>query len=201
MEPERGRLMVTESKSDGKLYLEGTFIQAEIRNQNQRVYPLNEISKAVDMIQEKLEGGYSVLGELDHPEELTINLDRVSHIITEMWMDGNNGCGKLKIMDSTPMGQIAKGLLSDGAKLGVSSRGSGNVTNEGQVSDYEIVTVDIVAQPSAPDAYPKSIYESLYNMRGGTVIERIAADAAYGEESAQRHLQKELIQFIQELKK
>jgi hypothetical protein len=201
MEPERGNFrVVTEGKDNGKLYLEGTFIQAEIRNQNQRVYPLGEITKAVKMIQEKIKSGYSVLGELDHPEELTINLDRVSHSITDMWMDGQNGCGKLKIIDSTPMGQIAKGLLEADVKLGVSSRGSGNVSHDGAVSDYEIVTVDIVAQPSAPEAYPKSIYESLYNMNGGSVIERVASDAAYGEELAQQHLPQMLQAFIRELK-
>ena len=104
MSQDRGHL--TESKHDGKLYLEGTFIQAEIRNQNQRVYPLTEISNAVNLIREKIDSGYSVLGELDHPEELTINLDRVSHAITDMWMDGNNGCGKLKVIDSTPNQQV-----------------------------------------------------------------------------------------------
>lgn len=185
---------------NGQLHMEGTFIQAEIKNQNQRVYPLSEISKAVQAIREKIDNGYSVLGELDHPEELTINLDRVSHVITDMWMDGNNGCGKLKILDSTPKGQIAKSLVEGGVNLGVSSRGSGNVSHNGTVSDYEIVTVDIVAQPSAPGAYPKSIYESLYNMRGGAVIERIAQDAAYGEKSAPQHLKKELVRFIRELK-
>src|SRR5690606_33608661 len=114
--------------------------------------------------------GDTILGELDHPPELTINLDRVSHKITEMWLQGNNGYGKLKIIDKVPMGQIARGLLESGVKLGVSSRGSGNVSNSGIVSDFEIVTVDIVAQPSAPDAYPTSIYESLFNMKGGSVI-------------------------------
>jgi hypothetical protein len=198
MSPDRGHL--TESKHDGKLYLEGTFIQAEIRNQNQRVYPLTEISNAVNLIREKIDSGYSVLGELDHPEELTINLDRVSHAITDMWMDGNNGCGKLKVIDSTPMGQIAKGLLESQVKLGVSSRGSGNVGQNGMVSEYEIVTVDIVAQPSAPEAYPRSIYESLWNMNGGAIIERVASDAAYGEESAEKHLHKMLSAFIKELK-
>lgn len=199
MAPSRGHLV--EKRIEGKLHLEGTFIQAEIRNQNQRVYPLSEITNAVKTIKEKIDGGYSVLGELDHPEELTINLDRVSHIITDMWMDGNDGCGKLKILDSTPMGQIASGLLESGVKLGVSSRGSGNVSHNGQVSEYEIVTVDIVAQPSAPEAFPRSIYESLYNMQGGQTIHRVAYDAACGDESAEQHLQKQLVNFIKELKK
>ena len=99
-------------------------------------YTVDEISKAVDSVNEKLQGGFSVLGEADHPEELTVNLDRVSHMITEMWMDGKNGFGKLKIIP-TPMGNIVQTLLDSGAKLGVSSRGSGNVTGEGKVSDFE----------------------------------------------------------------
>jgi hypothetical protein len=139
------------------------------------------------------------MGELDHPEELQINLDRVAHIITDMHCDGANGMGKLKIID-TPMGNIAKSLLKAGAKLGVSSRGSGNVTESGRVSDFDIVTVDIVAQPSAPDAYPKTIYESLFNMRGGETIYRTATAVTH-DKSAENHLVKAMTRFINELNK
>jgi len=138
-----------------------------------------------------------VLGELDHPEELQINLDRVSHIITDMSVDGSDGLGKLKIID-TPMGNIARSLLKAGAKLGVSSRGSGNVNESGKVSDFDIVTVDIVAQPSAPDAYPKTIYESLFNMRGGEVIFNTAAAVTH-DISAEKHLMNQITGFIREL--
>ena len=200
MSPDRGHFIVEGSGQPGKLCMKGTFIQADIRNQNQRVYPLSEISTAVSTLMEKIKSGFSILGELDHPEELTINLDRVSHSITEMWMDESDGCGKLNIIDATPMGQIAKGLLESNVKLGVSSRGSGDVSHNGNVSGFEIVTVDIVAQPSAPGAYPASIYESLYNMTGGSVVHRIAQGAALGEPSAQKHLQKELIRFVKDLK-
>jgi hypothetical protein len=149
-----GMQLLTEGEGDKKnLYMKGVFIQGGVKNQNQRVYPLDEIQKAVNSIDERLKGGLSVLGEADHPEELTVNLDRVSHMIETMWMDGPNGIGKLKILP-TPMGNIVKTLLESGAKLGVSSRGTGNVNESGQVADFEIVTVDIVAQPSAPDAYP-----------------------------------------------
>ena len=106
----------------------------------------DEIQRAVENVTERISGGETVMGELDHPEELQINLDRVSHIITEMKCDGSNGLGKLKVID-TPMGNIAKALLKAGAKLGISSRGSGNVNESGRVSDFDIVTVDIVAQP------------------------------------------------------
>jgi hypothetical protein len=149
------QLLEEDNKAGGKdLCMKGIFIQGDVRNQNQRVYPVREIARAVNSITEKLGTGQSVMGELDHPEELSINLDRVSHLITEMWMDGADGYGKLKIVP-TPMGNIVKTLLQSGAKLGVSSRGSGNVNDDGTVSDFEIITVDIVAQPSAPNAYLK----------------------------------------------
>ena len=193
------RVESIENKDGSKnLFMKGIFIQGGVRNQNQRVYPIDEISKAVDSVNEKLQGGFSVLGEADHPEELTVNLDRVSHMITEMWMDGKNGYGKLKIIP-TPMGNIVQTLLDSGAKLGVSSRGSGNVTEDGKVSDFEIVTVDVVAQPSAPDAYPQSMYESLMNMRGGLKMHGMAR-YAHVDKVAQKHLTTDIVKFINELK-
>ena len=193
------RVESIENKDGSKnLFMKGIFIQGGVRNQNQRVYPIDEISKAVDSVNEKLQGGFSVLGEADHPEELTVNLDRVSHMITEMWMDGKYGYGKLKIIP-TPMGNIVQTLLDSGAKLGVSSRGSGNVTEDGKVSDFEIVTVDVVAQPSAPDAYPQSMYESLMNMRGGYRMHGMAR-YAHVDKVAQKHLTSDIVKFINELK-
>jgi len=191
--------MVVESINEGKdMCMSGIFIQGDVRNQNQRVYPMREIGRAVQDVTEKLSKGFTVLGELDHPEELSINLDRVSHIITEMWMDRADGYGKLKLLD-TPMGKIVKTLITSGAKLGVSSRGSGNVGDNGDVSDFEIVTVDIVAQPSAPDAYPRTIYESLYNMKGGHQTYRLA-EAAIHDPSANKYLKKDIVAFIKDLK-
>lgn len=193
-------LIEEENKMTGAkdLCMKGIFIQGNKENHNHRVYPTREIERAVNAINEKINRGQSVLGELDHPEELSINLDRVSHLITEMWMDGDDGYGKLKIVP-TPMGNIVKTLLMSGAKLGVSSRGSGNVSDDGRVSDFEIVTVDIVAQPSAPNAYPRTIYESLYNMKGGSRIITTAREALT-EAAAQKQLVKDLQRFIQELK-
>lgn len=191
--------IVVESGADGKdLYMKGIFIQGDVKNQNQRVYPIAEINKAVMQINERIKKGETVLGELDHPEELSINLDRVSHIIEEMDMNGKDGHGKLKIIP-TPTGNIVKTLLQSGAKLGVSSRGSGNVGDNGYVSDFEIVTVDIVAQPSAPEAYPRTIYESLFNMRGGQVMYELAANATH-DRVAQRYLEKDIVKFIKDLK-
>tara|TARA_B100000424_G_C22940054_1_gene500262 strand:+ start:309 stop:935 length:627 start_codon:yes stop_codon:yes gene_type:complete len=161
--------IVVESANEGKdLFMKGICIQGGVRNANQRVYPVEEIGRAVTTLNEQINGGYSVLGEVDHPEGLNINLDRVSHMITEMWMDGPNGYGKLKVLP-TPMGSLVKTMLENGVKLGVSSRGSGNVNEDGsgQVSDFEIITVDVVAQPSAPGAYPTPIYEHLMNTKGG----------------------------------
>ena len=186
---------------DGKkdLHMKGVFIQGGVKNQNQRVYPISEISNAVANIKERLNQGYSVLGEADHPENLTVNLDRVSHMITDMWMDGPNGLGKLKIMP-TPMGKIVTTLSESGVKLGVSSRGSGNVNESGEVQGFEIITVDIVAQPSAPDAYPKAIYEGLWNMRGGQKLYGLG-QASMFDPRAQKHLADSITKLIEELNK
>ena len=199
MGADQAGLRLMESEDGKDLIMAGLFIQGEVKNQNGRVYPKDEIQRAVESVRTRLSKGETVLGELDHPEELQINLDRVSHIITDMHCDGNDGMGKLKIID-TPMGNIARSLLKAGAKLGVSSRGSGNVNESGRVSDFDIVTVDIVAQPSAPDAYPKTIYESLFNMRGGEVIYNTAAAVTH-DKSAEKHLMNEITKFINELNK
>jgi hypothetical protein len=195
---------ITISESDdgnGKksLYMNGICIQGGIRNANQRVYPVNEIGKAVKTLNDQIQGGYSVLGEVDHPDDLRINLDRVSHMITNMWMDGPNGYGKLKILP-TPMGQLVKSMLESGVKLGVSSRGSGNVREDGsgEVSDFEIITVDVVAQPSAPGAYPTAIYEHLMNSKGGLNALRIAKEVQ-GDAQAQRYLKESLLNIISKL--
>jgi hypothetical protein len=190
--------IVTESSQDGKnLFMQGIFVQGDKRNQNQRVYPVSEISKAVKAIQEKIESGFSVLGEADHPDDLQVNLDRVSHMIEKMWMDGQDGYGRLKLLP-TPMGNICKTLLENGVKLGVSSRGSGNVTESGNVSDFEIQTVDIVANPSAPDAYPDPLYEQIMNSKRGNVLMDVAS-AVNNDKIAEQYFQKEVQKFIEKL--
>jgi len=192
--------MIVESDGEGKnLYMKGIFIEGGVKNANQRVYPVREIEKAVSTINEQIKGGYSVLGEVDHPDDLKINLDRVSHMITEMWMDGPCGHGKLKILP-TPMGNLVKSMLEAGVKLGVSSRGSGNVNEgSGHVSDFEIITVDVVAQPSAPHAYPKAIYESLMNMKGGAGIMEMAREANT-DQRVQKYMKEAVVRLINELK-
>jgi len=190
--------VITEASSDGKsLYMEGIFVQGEKRNQNQRVYPVTEIAKAVKNIQQRIDSGVSVLGEADHPDDLQVNLDRVSHMIERMWMDGEDGYGRLKLLP-TPMGNICKTLIENGVKLGVSSRGSGNVNESGKVSDFEIQTVDIVANPSAPDAYPDPLYEQIMNGNRGNILLDVAK-AVNHDDLAEQYLQKEVLKFIETL--
>ena len=194
--------VILEEGKDGNeksLYMEGIFIEGGVKNANQRVYPVHEIEKAVSTINDQIKGGYSVLGEVDHPDDLKINLDRVSHMITKMWMDGPAGFGKLKILP-TAMGQLVEAMITSGVKLGVSSRGSGNVNEgSGHVSDFEIITVDIVAQPSAPHAYPKAIYEGLMNMRGGMQVFETAREAAQ-DQKVQKYLKQGIQALIKDLK-
>jgi len=192
--------IVLENANEGKdLYLKGIMIQGGVRNANQRVYPVNEIGRAVKTLNDQITNGFSVLGEVDHPEGLNINIDRVSHMITECWMDGDNGYGKLKILP-TPMGNLVKTMLEAGVKLGVSSRGSGNVADDGSntVSDFEIITVDVVAQPSAPGAYPTAIYEHMMNARGGMKAYELA-QATKHDTKAQKYLKESLINIISRL--
>ena len=194
--------ILLEEAADGSgknLYLKGICIEGGVRNANERVYPVNEIANAVDTINEQIKTGHSVLGEVDHPDDLKINLDRVSHMICNMWMDGPAGYGKLKILP-TPMGELVKTMLTSGVKLGVSSRGSGNVNDaNGHVSDFEIVTVDVVAQPSAPNAYPQAIYEGLLNHAGGQRLLEMFKDPAQSNK-AQRYVKTEVMRLIRGLK-
>jgi hypothetical protein len=192
-------VLESEEGKDGKksLHLNGICIQGDIRNANQRVYSSQEIGRAVKTLNEQIAGGYSVLGEVDHPQDLRINLDRVSHMITKMWMDGPNGYGKLKLLP-TPMGQLVQTMLESGVKLGVSSRGSGEVDGQGNVQGFEIITVDVVAQPSAPGAYPTPVYEHLMNNTGGYQAFRIAQEVQ-GDPKAQQYIAESLKRIIARL--
>ena len=194
-----GIIMESDDKDGKNLHLKGIAIQGGIRNANQRVYPVDEIERAVKTLNDQIQNGYSVLGEVDHPDDLKVNLDRVSHMITNMWMEGPNGYGKFKILP-TPMGNLIRTMLEAGVKLGVSTRGSGNVDDmSGKVSDFEIITVDIVAQPSAPGAYPTPVYEHLMNARGGYKAFQVAKEVKE-DPKAQKYLQESLLQIIKGLK-
>ena len=144
-------------------YIKGIFMQSDIKNQNGRVYPFSVLKKQVKEFNEKFVKQDRALGELGHPSGPSVNLDRVSHIITELQEDGKNFIGKAKIID-TPNGKIVKNLLESGVRLGVSSRGLGSVkTNKEGVNevqdDFVLSTVDIVSDPSAPDAFVNGIME------------------------------------------
>jgi hypothetical protein len=196
---ETAQIQLVEGKDGKELYMEGICIQGGVKNANERVYPVSEIADAVKTLNEQIKEGNSVLGEVDHPDDLKINLDRVCHMITNMWMDGPNGYGKLKILP-TPMGELVKTMLQSGVRLGVSSRGSGNVDpHNGHVSDFEIVTVDVVAQPSAPNAYPKAIYEGLMNMKYGHQILEMARESGK-DDKIQKYLKDEVSRLIKDLK-
>lgn len=197
---DQAKIVLERDETEGKtLHLSGICIQGDIRNANQRVYSSKEIDRAVKTLNEQISGGYSVLGEVDHPQDLRINLDRVSHMITKMWMDGPNGYGKLKMLP-TPMGQIVTSMLEAGVKLGVSSRGSGEVDGSGNVQGFEIITVDVVAQPSAPGAYPTPVYENLMNTTGGYKAFQVAQEVK-GDPQAQKYIAESLKKFISSLNK
>ena len=156
--------VLTEEK-DGKksTYIKGVFLQTEITNRNGRMYKFDTMNREVTKYNEEFVNRGRALGELGHPEGPTLNLDRVSHKIVELYPEGTNFIGKAKLME-TPMGKIAKSLLDDGVQLGVSSRGLGSIKKEGSCSvvadDFILSTAaDIVADPSAPDAFVEGIYE------------------------------------------
>ena len=149
--------------ADKKLYIEGVFLQSEIKNRNGRMYPFSVLEKEVNRYNEEYVKTKRALGELGHPDGPTVNLDRVSHRITSLKSEGNNFIGKAQIMN-TPMGNIARSLLEDGVKLGVSSRGMGSIDRREDcnvvMDDFMLATAaDIVADPSAPDAFVNGIME------------------------------------------
>jgi len=163
-----------------KLYIEGTFLQGEIKNRNGRMYPITTLTKEVNRYCEAFVNKGRALGELGHPEGPTVNLDRVSHKITSLVQEGNNFKGKAQIL-STPMGKITSSLLDEGVMLGVSSRGVGSLhtTSEGCTivgEDFQLATAaDIVADPSAPDAFVNGIMEGKeWVWDGGILREQLA---------------------------
>lgn len=172
---------ITEASDSGKknMYISGIFMQSEMKNRNGRIYPKATMEKAVDKyVTEQVKKGRAV-GELNHPEGPTINLDKVSHLITDLKWEGNNIIGKAKILD-TPMGLIAKGLMEGGVQLGVSSRGMGSlVQREGKNyvgEDFQLATVDIVQDPSAHEAFVNGIMEGaewIYDERHGVFTKEV----------------------------
>lgn len=155
--------LIEENDTAGKnYYLSGIFMQAEVKNRNGRVYPQDIMEKEIQRYQTVIKDRKST-GELGHPANPSINLDRISHLITELKMDGKNVIGKAKILD-TPMGKIAKALIDDDIQLGVSSRGLGSLKESKGIKivqpDFQLATVDIVSDPSSPDAFPENLIEN-----------------------------------------
>lgn len=181
-----------------KMYMEGIFIQAEVRNLNGRIYPLAEIRNAVEDVNERLARGEPILAECDHPENrIETSLEHVAGSIEKMWMDANNGMGKMLILP-TPKGNIIRTLLSNGINLGCSSRGTGQLDANGYVSDFQMQTVDIVHSPSAADAVPKVVLESMNHKRYGKEITKLAT-AMTEDQKAQKYLMNELNSWLSEI--
>ena len=175
---------ITEGKgAKKKLYIEGVFLQGDIKNRNGRMYPVDTLSREVDRYNESFVGKGRALGELGHPEGPTVNLDRVSHKITSLVREGNNFKGKAQLL-STPMGKIASSLIDEGVQLGVSSRGVGSLREDRTGckvvgEDFQLATAaDIVADPSAPDAFVNGIMEGKeWVWEGGNLREQLAEKA------------------------
>ncbi len=180
----------TDSK---KLWMRGVFIQGDVENANGRIYPRDEIGRAVESITKRIQEHGPVAGELDHPEGLTICGQNVSHAIHQMWMEGASGFGKLLVLDKGK-GEIVRSMIEAGINLGVSSRGSGSVDGKGHVSDFEIVTVDIVMTPSAPNAYPKPVFEALLSNRFGVELKYLAE--VRNDRTVQKYFSKTLRDYL-----
>jgi len=199
--------IITEGKgSNKKLYIEGVFLQGEIKNRNGRMYPIETLAREVGRYNENFIQKGRALGELGHPDGPTVNLDRVSHKITSLVQEGNNFKGKACILN-TPMGKIASSLLDEGVMLGVSSRGVGSLrmTNEGHKvvgEDFMLATAaDIVADPSAPDAFVQGIMEGKeWVWEGGILREKLAehTERRINTLVAQRRLDEHKLNLFQE---
>jgi hypothetical protein len=175
--------IITEERNGVKtLYIQGPFLQAEITNRNGRNYPLSVLEREVSRYNESFIVKGRALGELGHPDGPTVNLDRVSHMITNLKKEGTNFIGKAKLLD-TPMGNIAKSLLGEGVTLGVSSRGIGSLVERNGIKyvgeDFMLATAaDIVADPSAPDAFIHGIMEGKEWVWDGGVLKEMCASKA-----------------------
>ena len=187
--------LIQESSQDGKnLWLSGIFMQADVRNRNNRIYPLTEMQSAILSAQSIIKENGGIFGELDHPNTLAVSSDRISHAITELKLEGSNVYGKAKILP-TPMGNIAKALIESGVRVGVSSRGAGNVDEGGIVNGFGLITVDLVTNPSAPGAYPMSVYESLDLAKNGNKIMTLSEQVQH-DADAQKYLVSEITKWI-----
>ena len=188
--------------ADKKLYIEGVFLQSELKNRNGRVYPFQVLEREVGRYNEEYVKTKRALGELGHPDGPTVNLDRVSHRITELRAEGNNFMGKAQILD-TPIGKIAKSLLGEGVQLGVSSRGMGSIDKREDTAyvmdDFMLATAaDIVADPSAPDAFVNGIMEGKEWVWDNGILKesKVAKYQRYVSESTRQNLEERTLQVF-----
>ena len=207
-EIETCKVVITEGKGGRKNhFIEGVFLQGAIKNRNGRMYRTETLAREVDKYNESYIKNGRSLGELGHPDGPTINLDRVSHLITSLKQEGNNFVGKARILD-TPMGNIAKNLLDEGVKLGVSSRGLGSIKEENGIKivadDFMLATAaDIVADPSAPDAFVNGIMEGREWVYAGGAIHEQTIDQIRGRinNAAQNQMEEIKLSAFQRLLK
>ena len=181
-------------KGEKDYFIEGIFMQSQIKNRNGRVYPKDVMLKEVNRYRKDFIDNKRAFGELGHPEGPTINLDRVSHLITSLEEDGNDFVGRAKIL-STPNGQIVKNLIDDGARLGVSSRGLGSLEQKGDAQvvkgDFQLATADIVADPSAPEAFVEGIMEGVEWVMENGILKQVQMDEMQRELRSARKSQLE----------
>ena len=197
--------VITEGKGDSKkLYIEGVFLQSELKNRNGRMYPFSVLEKEVNRYNEEYVKTNRALGELGHPDGPTVNLDRVSHRITSLKSEGNNFIGRAQVLD-TPMGKIAKSLLEEGVKLGVSSRGMGSIDKREDcnvvMDDFMLATAaDIVADPSAPDAFVNGIMEGKeWAWDNGILKEtKVAKYQSYMNNATRRNLEERTLRVFED---
>ena len=197
--------VITEGKGDSKkLYIEGVFLQSELKNRNGRMYPFSVLQKEVNRYNEEYIKTSRALGELGHPDGPTVNLDRVSHRIVSLAEDGTNFRGKAQILD-TPMGKIASSLLGEGVKLGVSSRGMGSIDKREDcnvvMDDFMLATAsDIVADPSAPDAFVNGIMEGKeWAWDNGILKEtKVAKYQSYMNNATRRNLEERTLRVFED---
>lgn len=204
---EQVNYLTEENEGNKSYFIEGIFMQSDVKNRNNRVYKKPVLESAVDKYMSEQVNANRAIGELGHPDTPSINLDRVSHKITELRWQDNNVIGRAKIMD-TPMGNIVKSLIDEGVQIGVSSRGLGTLSNVNGINevndDFMLSTVDIVADPSAPDAFVSGILEGKeWVWNGGSLVEAAAQQTkeeiqkqAFTEEMALRAF----VKFLKNIK-
>lgn len=191
--------IIQESQNNGQtLYLNGVFSQADVKNRNNRIYPLSELSKAVSNMQRMIEENNGCFGCLDHHNSLSPPPEKISHVIEKVYMEGSNCMGRMRLLP-TPMGIIAKTLIESNTKVGVSTVSVGSVNDDGIVSELQMHSCDIVVQPSCQIAYPNSLYESLDDSIKGRHVLSLAESVQH-DQNAQKYLIKELKSFFESLK-